>query len=90
MTDALFEDVEDLEYENPEGWHTVEPEHITGKGRWEVHKTRVISNGTLFYRLRWSEGATEYQDNDGDNGMAIVQVYPHQIMTTVYKTEKPA
>lgn len=88
MSDIPF-DVNDLElaYVNPEGFNTVGKREIVGKGRWTTTMQRIISDGNRYFRLQWSEGNTEYQETN--DTVYVDEVWPKQIMTTIYVTEKP-
>jgi hypothetical protein len=90
MSDILepfesFEPPNDLAYENPEGWTTIKPASIKDQTRWAVCKARVVTDGTNFVEIFWSEGATEYQDIDPDVGYR--QVWPHPSIE--YRAKKP-
>jgi len=76
--------------EDVEGYKPVTDEEIVDKTRWSVVYERVFENTSdgTFWNLSWSGGATEYQE-DTEADVYIVQVYPHQVMETVYKTKKP-
>ena len=45
-----------------------------------------VADGT-FWRGTWEVGATESQEID--LGFALVQVYPKEVVTTIYVTEGP-
>lgn len=49
---------------------------------------KLDSDGT-FWKGQYEEGATENQEWSGgyDDDIVFVQVYPHQVTTTVYTTE---
>lgn len=76
------DEVDEIMYDNPEGWKTVEGPDITGQSRWHTQWTRVISNGEKFFRIYWATGSTEYQDNLED--IMIVEVKPIQVTVTQY------
>jgi hypothetical protein len=44
-------------------WETVSTS-VDSNSRWSIHKSGVFKHlpTNKFYRLKWSEGATEYQD----------------------------
>jgi len=52
-----------------------------------VYCSRVVQHTPTgnYYRLSWSEGATEYQDPDLNP--TLTQVYPKEITTTIYTTD---
>lgn len=85
-----FQDNEEVD-EIVNGWHddfeTMFPEHVIDTSRWSTFYEMVTkhkASGT-FWQISWEVGSTEYQDVDFDP--SFVQVYPHQITTTVYKKE---
>lgn len=73
--DSIPFDVNDpeLSYNDPEGY-------ITVKG---PAYSRVIFGYGKYFRLSWDMPNTEYQN--ADDTVRVVEVYPHQVMTTVYK-----
>jgi hypothetical protein len=74
-----------LAYQDPpDGWTICEPRTIEDQGRWWTGFSLVVTNGTDYYRIVWSQGSTEMQD-EGPENIGVIRVYPHQVMTTVYK-----
>lgn len=88
MTGNIPQEILDLEsdiaYENPEGWKEVRAERVEYTSRWNVHCSRVIGKGDLYYEIYWARGATEMQDN-GVEDLEIWQVEPVEVVVTKYK-----
>ena len=52
---------------------------ISDAGRWEIGRSAIITfNGIEFYRVYWSMGLTEYQDDE----------YWSQVLEPVHKVKK--
>lgn len=80
------DEIANMPYEDPDGYTTAPNggETIVGKSRWHIRYSRVFTNDTEYYRVRWSSGATEYQD-EGPEDITVEVVYPHPTTTIVYK-----
>lgn len=67
-----------------------EPEH-DGKSRWEDHYHQVFRHNTegTYWRVFWTRGATEYQD-EGPQNVHFCQVYPKEVTVIKYVTKKPS
>lgn len=67
---------------------------INGTSRWSVHYTMVfkeLSTGKL-YRTHYSEGATEYQDEDPfeyEDELEVDEVEPYEETVIKYRTVVP-
>ena len=72
----------------PGPWDYVETPEPTGHSRWTVDYRCTVTNGTDYYRITWSRGATETQDT-GPEYFEYVQVWPKQVLQTIYVEEKP-
>lgn len=59
------EEVRDAVYNDSEKYFLVDS-FIDGVGRWDIHKSGVISSSDddKYYIIYWSEGATEMQENE--------------------------
>lgn len=80
-----WEDHEEYEYFEPVG-----ERQIDGTSRWSTFYAQVYRDkrtGT-FWEVSWSRGSTEMQD-EGPEDIAVSQVWPHEVTTTVYKTVPP-
>lgn len=57
--------------------------------RWHIYYEKVVEQVSTgnFYELQYGRGATEYQEWEGD--ISFVQVYPKEVTTTIYTTDKP-
>jgi hypothetical protein len=86
MSDIPFEVNEDLMWKNPTGWVDAQGRTIVDKGRWTTYLERVITDGSRYFRVNWSEGNTEYQDPA--DCVEVVEVWPKQVMTTVFLMKK--
>jgi len=67
-------------------------EEITDQGRWTTTFSRVVrqKSSGKFFALTWERGSTEYQHQDGeDNFWYINEVYPKEVMKTIYVTKDP-
>lgn len=89
MTDHPFseEQLEEIVWTDPDGWWTAAcgSKTIIDQTRWSTVFSKVVTNiNGECYRITWGQGSTEYQD-DGPEGVHVVRVYPHQVMTTIYK-----
>ncbi len=79
------EDLAEMVWGNlPEGWTVCEPTSIEDQGRWWTSFSMVITNNIEYYRISWQRGSTEMQDEGAEN-IEASRVYPHQVMTTIYK-----
>lgn len=60
---------------------------IYDQSRWSVSKHVVVREEStgFFYEILWDMGSTEYQDGQEHN-FTVARVYPHRVLTTVYKT----
>ena len=57
------EEIKEIVYDYNDDYFLIE-EWITETGRWDIHKTGVISSDDgKCYMIYWSEGATEMQEN---------------------------
>lgn len=96
MTDIPFEIDRELKWENPEGWYTIVPESCCDQRCWVSSYARVVGNAptaseaTRFFVLDWELPSTESSEGSESDDVEVREVFPHQVITTVYKTEKPA
>jgi hypothetical protein len=62
------------------------------KTRWSVCYERIFKHDDKFYRTFYSVGATESQDEHpyeyDDEQIECEEVFPTQVITTVYKSKK--
>lgn len=72
----------------PGPWDYTERPEPTYHLRWSVDYGCTVTNGTDFYRIVWSCGATEAQDT-GPEHFEYWQVWPKQVVQTIYTKEKP-
>jgi hypothetical protein len=65
---------------------------ILGKRRWSIDVYIVFKHEDKFYQSTYSYGATESQDESpyeyDDDEIECEEVFPTQVVTTVYKTQK--
>ena len=62
----------------------VEAESIVGQSRWNTFFTKVVKDDDgFFWRVNWSQGSTECQDNDEE--VTVIQVEPVQVTVTQYE-----
>lgn len=59
-------------------------EKIVEQDRWHTYYEAVCLVGGMYYRADWAAGSTEYQE--ADLNLNIVEVYPHVVTKTEYKT----
>lgn len=79
----LQEDAPDQEH-----YEEITDAERTGGSRWSTFFSQVwrdTRDGT-FWKITWSRGSTEYQD-EGVEHVQVAQVWPHQVMQTVYRTK---
>ena len=78
----------DITFGDHPNYKTVVDEEIVGNSRWSHYMEMVIEEEKTgkFFLLNWEVGATEYQDPEPN--FEMVEVFPKQVMTTVYTTEK--
>lgn len=88
MPKFTCEFLKDLVYDDTELGKVIS-DTITDTSRWSVHHELVFELGGEFFRVDYSTGATEQQDerpfdNEGDM-VECVQVYPVTKTITVYE-----
>ncbi|MGM9580935.1 MAG: hypothetical protein ACI3U2_06875 [Anaerovibrio sp.] len=49
-------------------------DNITGRGRWIIIEELIFKVGNRFFRVEWTEGATEQQEDCGELPDAPVEV----------------
>ncbi len=83
----MIEITEDLMWDDPEGYKTVQQSRVTYQGRWSVGMRRVVQCQTTgrFYGIYWTEGSTERQDHE-DHDIQVQEVFPYA--TVDYDTVK--
>lgn len=59
-------------------------EYIVDQDRWHTHYEAIYSKDGEFYRLNWSRGSTEYQD-DGPENMFVTRVERKEKTVYVYE-----
>lgn len=76
--------------DSPEGYKVVYNEQY-GSGRWESYHQLVIYDlkNKRYYSDTYSMGLTESQENNcwDDREPNFTEVFPHKVMTTVYKSK---
>lgn len=80
-----FELNEELMYEGHDDLAVVTDETIEGTGRWSTYFSIVVMHKPTqtYWRLSWSRGSTEYQDN-GVEDLTATQVVPKEVTVTQY------
>lgn len=82
--ERLEEVLMDIAYGDiPRGWRYCVTQEIECLSRWKVHYYSIITNGEEFYKVSYSDGLTELQD-DGITDLTIVPVRPREQTTIVY------
>lgn len=83
--DPTEENLTDIVYDVHEAFDTVTDSEIVDKYRWHVVYQKVVRNIETgkYYRLFWSQGATEYQDN-GIEDVSIEEVRPVEVTKVEY------
>lgn len=83
--DITDENLTDIVYDAHEDFATVADSEIVDKYRWHVVYQKVVRNNETgkYYRLFWSQGATEYQDN-GIEDVSIEEVRPVEVTKVEY------
>lgn len=73
-----------LEEDNDE-YAVAEDEIITGNGRWHIHYEMVVQHKVTleYFKIMYSRGSTEYQDNGVENVYAI-KVKPEERTTIAW------
>ena len=89
MTDIPFTLTRRNKWDDPEGYTTVQGPAAYDQRRWVTAYSRVISDSARFFDLSWEEPNTDQQEGSESDDIEVSEVYPHQVMTTVYK-DKPA
>lgn len=82
LTEEEFEEI--VEY-GDENYAAMNSPSITGKSRWSYSLEQVFKHipTSKYYKIKWSEAATEYQDQDF--GATIAEVEPVSVTITEYK-----
>jgi hypothetical protein len=56
---------------------------IVDQGRWYTYYTAVVKHDGRFWAVNYSQGSTEYQDDDGE--YTVYEVEPVEVTITQYK-----
>lgn len=87
-----YKDFEKILFDDDSDYTPESAEEIDSQDRWTTRFSRVykqLSTGK-FFRLDWERGSTESQYLDHEDCFwGIVEVFPRQVTTTVYFTQKP-
>jgi len=69
-------------------YETIVKEYIVDQSRWGTFYEAIFlkKSDKTFWRGSWETGSTECQETD--LGFTMTQVYPKEVLTTVYSTEK--
>jgi len=83
MTDLDAEEIREILWGH-EDYETVVGEAITGKSRWSTFYEQVVKRLTddTFWSITWSQGSTEYQEDDFEP--EVTQVVPVEVTVTKY------
>ena len=86
MSDEELEEI--LWGDNP-NYENVTGETIEGQSRWRTMYSKIVKHvqSDIFYRLYWSQGSTEYQD-EGPENIAMEEVIPVEKTVIVYESKK--
>ena len=82
------EDFEDITFGDHPDYKTVVDEEVVDTSRWSQFMrmvTKEIKTGK-FFEVTWEVGATEYQECEP--GFEMVEVFPKEIIKTIYTTKK--
>lgn len=60
-------------------------EKLIGQGRWTTTYKIIFKLKDKYYKVHVTRGLTEYQDTDYDQDLEFVEVFPKQVVTTVYE-----
>jgi len=71
-----------------EEYETIVEESIVDQSRWSTFYEAVFlkKSDKTFWRGSWETGSTEYPETDLN--FTMTQVYPKEVLTTIYSTEK--
>ena len=85
--DLSVEDMKELIWGCLDGYQDVVKPEISEQSRWHTFWFKIIQQTETgnFYDLSWARGSTESQD-EGPENVTIMQVYPHEVTTTIYNT----
>ena len=76
----IFDDNDEIE-----NYKEVDATTMTSISRWSIHYEKVYQNinDKTFWKIKWTRGATEYQDNGYEN-IEVHQVVPREITSITY------
>ena len=82
------EEFYDITFGDHLDYNTVVDEEVVDTSRWYNLMKMVVQEIETgkFFRVTWKAGATEYQEVEPN--FQMVEVFPRQVMTTVYTTKK--
>ena len=85
MTD---EELKSIIWDDNDNYECIE-ESIEDTSRWHTFYDKIVKllSDSTYWRISWSRGSTEYQD-EGPENISIVQVFPFETRHIVYLTEK--
>lgn len=60
-----------------------------GSSRWHNLHSVIFKYEDRFFKFRWQEAATDYQEHKIDSPTTAYEVFPVEVNKTVYKSKQP-